>query len=249
MTPLTNHSISVDCVVFGFDGTLLKVLLIKRDKQGMQLPEDICEYKLPGSLIFQNEDLNTSAYRILSKYIGVSDLYLKQMHVFSDPNRVNGVELQWLNEHYSVNTHRVVTVAYYSLVKLTPKLVSFAAMRNAEWLDVQSVKKLAMDHKTILAEALDSMSKQFVSEPIAFEFLPRKFTIRQLQSLYEAILGVEIDNRNFRKKVLSSGYITLTGEKQKEVAHKPALYYVFNKSRYEKDTKRKFRLNFINWQG
>ncbi len=249
MTPLTNHSISVDCVVFGFDGKVLKVLLIKRNADGSSLPEDICEYKLPGSLILQNEDLNTSANRVLSKYLGVLDIYLKQLHVFSDPDRVKGYELEWLCNHYKVNTTRVVTVAYYSLVKLTPKLISFAGMRGGEWIEVQSVRKLAMDHKMILADALDALSKQFVAEPIAFELLPRKFTIRQLQTLYEAILGIDIDNRNFRKKVLSSGYITPTTEKQKDVAHKPALYYVFNKNQYERDTKRKFRLNFINWQG
>ena len=249
MTPLTNHSISVDCVVFGFDGKLLRVLLIKRTDAGRKLPEEICGYKLPGSLIFENEDLNSSAHRILSEYIGASDIYLKQLHVFSDPDRVRGYELDWINEHYGVSTGRVVTVAYYSLVKLTPKMASSAAMHEAEWVDIQSVRRLAMDHKRILTEALGALNRQFISEPIAFELLPRKFTIRQLQTLYEAILGIEIDNRNFRKKVLSSGYLVATDEKQKEVAHKPALYYTFNKNRYERDTKRKFRLNFINWQG
>ena len=85
-------------------------------------------------------------------------------------------------------------------------------------------------------------------EPIAFELLPRKFTLRQLQVLYEAILGIEIDNRNFRKKVLSSGYLRETGEREKHVAHKPAMFYSFDKGRFQKDVRQKFRLNFINWQ-
>ncbi len=248
MTPLTNHSISVDCVVFGFDGTALRVLLVKRPVP-TELADDICRYKLPGSLIHQDEDLNTAAHRVLKEYVGTLDIYLKQLHVFSSPHRVEGTELQWLNDFYSVNTSRVVTVAYYSLVKLSARLTAYTTTKKAEWAEVQSVKRLAMDHKAILMEALDTLARQFVSQPIAFELLPRKFTIRQLQSLYEAILGIEIDNRNFRKKVLSSGYIIPTEEKEKEVAHKPARYYTFNKGRYERDAKRKTRLNFINWQG
>lgn len=248
MTPLTNHSISVDCVVFGFDGTALRVLIVKRPVPA-ELAEEMCEYKLPGSLILQNEDIAGAAHRVLKEYVGTLDIYLKQLQVFSDPVRVRGVELDWLNDFYKVDTSRVVTVGYYSLVKLNPRLIAFTGSKKAEWIEVQSVCRLAMDHKEILMDALDTLSREFVQQPLAFQLLPRKFTIRQLQSLYEAILGIEIDNRNFRKKVLSSGYIVLTGDKEKEVAHKPANYYTFNKNRYDRDVKRKFRLNFINWQG
>ncbi len=98
------------------------------------------------------------------------------------------------------------------------------------------------------ARALETLGRQLMVEPIAFELLPRKFTLRQLQVLYEAILGIEIDNRNFRKKVLSSGYLRETGKREKHVAHKPAMFYSFDKGRFQKDVRQKFRLNFINWQ-
>ena len=106
----------MDCVIFGFDGHSLKVLLVERefvDGRG----EKIVDYKLPGNLIFENEDLRTSAYRTLAEYTSTRDIYLRQLHVFSRPDRVSGDELRWLNEYYRVNTTRVVTVAYYSLVK------------------------------------------------------------------------------------------------------------------------------------
>lgn len=247
MIQQTNPSISVDCVVFGFDGASLKVLLIKRDFIN-EAGEQVTDYKLPGSLIFENEDLNSSANRTLEEYTGNRDIYLRQLHVFSQPDRVRGDELSWLNAHYGVNTSRVVTVAYYSLVKLGLKLISYSENKGARWVDIESVHHLAMDHKDILVYALHMLNKQFMAEPIAFELLPRKFTLKQLQLLYEAILGVDIDNRNFRKKVLSSGYIQATDEKEKNVAHKPAIFYTFNKNKFVKDTKQKFRLNFINWQ-
>lgn len=244
MNLLTNHSISVDCVIFGFDGAALKVLLIRRCTKD----DDLCDYKLPGSLIQENEDLSNAAYRVLRDHTGMSNIFLRQFSVFSDPTRISGDELEWLNAHYGVHTERVVTVTYYSLIKLSDKSQP-TRHNDTEWVDVQSVKRLAMDHKQILIEALTTLNKQFIQEPIAFELLPRKFTIRQLQNLYEAILGIEIDNRNFRKKVLSCGYLTATAEREKDVAHKPAIFYTFNKSRYEKDVKKKTKLNFINWQG
>ena len=185
MSPQTNHSLSVDCVIFGFDGHSLKVLLVERefvDGRG----EKIVDYKLPGNLIFENEDLRTSAYRTLAEYTSTRDIYLRQLHVFSRPDRVSGDELRWLNEYYRVNTTRVVTVAYYSLVKLDSRLIACAADKGARWFDVESVNRLAMDHKTILAQALEMLNRQLMTEPIAFELLSSRFTLRQLQMLYEA---------------------------------------------------------------
>lgn len=250
MVPLKNSSISVDCVVFGFDGTSLKVLLVKRkyretDESGHVTEKE--DYKLPGSPIYDDEDISTSAYRILEELTNLKQLYLKQLQVFSDPNRIDPQSLGWLNETYGFETRRIITIAYYSLVKLNPKMVSHTSMRKAVWQDVQSVKRLALDHKEILMVALNTLNKQLVNEPIAFELLPRKFTIRQLQNLYEAILGIEIDNRNFRKKLLGSGYLEPVGEKEKNVAHKPAQYYIFNRHAYDKEVRKKSKLNFINW--
>lgn len=250
MPSTTNSSISVDCVVFGFDGSSLKVLLVRRkykeaDQQGNVVWRE--DHKLPGSPIFNNEDLADSAYRILEEMTNIKNIYLKQLHVFSDPKRIDEQSLEWLNETYGVDTRRIISIAYYSLVKLNPKIVAHTSMRKAEWHDVQSIKKLALDHKQILMTALSTLNKQLLNEPIAFELLPKKFTIRQLQTLYEAILGVEIDNRNFRKKLLGSGYIEAMEEKEKNVAHKPAQYYIFNRITYEREIKKRAKLNFINW--
>lgn len=240
----TNHSLSVDCVVFGFNGQTLKVLLVER-KYGTIKPKQEREYKLPGSMILEAETLPNAAIRVLAEMTNLRDIYLRQTHIFSDPNRVNSEELQWINEYHHIDTQRVVTVGYYALVKLDHRMIEHTTSKGAHWAAVDTIKHLAMDHKLILSDALDVLCNEIVSSPIAFELLPRKFTIRQLQNLYAAILGVDIDNRNFRKKILTSGFLTPTGEKEQGVAHKPAEYYTFNKVVFNKVAKSKFKLGFI----
>ncbi|MDD2288860.1 MAG: NUDIX hydrolase [Bacteroidales bacterium] len=234
----TNQSISVDCVVFGFDGRSLKCLLVRRD--GL-------DHKLPGSLIFDNEDIPSAAYRVLEEMTGLGDIYLKELSVFSDPLRVGKEDLEWINTFYGVNTRRVVTVAYYALVKLDRRILSHTQEKGALWKEVESITSLAMDHRQILHMALEMLIRDMTNSPIAFELLPKKFTIRELTDLYKAILGVEIDRRNFRKKIKDCGYILPTGEKEKGVPHKPAAYFVFDKNRYKKEEKKTRKLNFINW--
>ncbi len=250
MAQSVNPSISVDIVIFGFDGTKLKVLLIRIDsikKETLALGSH-ADHKLPGSLIFDNEDLTTSAHRILTELTGLSDIYLRQLQVFSNPDRISTTEdLGWISKTYGVTTHRIVTVAYYSLIKIDNSIIRRSIEGEASWYNVQDIKQLAFDHKLILLTALETLTHQLQSEPVAFELLPKKFTIRQLQNLYEAILGTELDNRNFRKKLLKFTYITPLEEKEKEVAHKPAQFFKFDKSRYEKEVKRKFNLSFINF--
>ena len=234
----TNHSISVDCVVFGFDGQSLRCLLVRRN--GL-------DYKLPGSLILENEDIPSAAYRVLGEMTGLRDIFLKELSVFSDPARVGEEDLKWINTFYGVNTRRVVTVAYYALVKLDRKMRSYTEEKGAFWKEINNINSLAMDHKEILNKAQDMLHRDMTYSPIAFELLPKKFTIRELAGLYKTILGVEIDSRNFRKKIFSCGYILPAGEKEKGVPHKPAAYYVFDKNRYRKKKKKTSKLNFINW--
>ncbi len=240
----TNHSLSVDCVVFGFNGKSLKVLLVERRYKEL-LPNREKEYKLPGSMILDNETLPNAANRVLAEMTGLSDVFLQQTKIFSDPERVSGDELRWINEFHDISAQRVVTVGYYALVKLDTFVVDHTSSKGAHWAKVEEVKHLAMDHKLILCDALSVLCEQIISSPIAFELLPRKFTIRQLQSLYSAILGIEIDNRNFRKKILGLGFLVPTGEKEHGVAHKPAEFYTFNKSTFNKIVKNKFKLRFI----
>lgn len=240
----TNHSLSVDCVVFGFNGKSLKVLLVERRYRASQ-PDKPKEYKLPGSMILEAETLPDAANRVLAEMTDLRDVYLRQTHIFSDPERVSGKELEWINEFHGIEAQRVVTVGYYALVKLDARMVEHTSSKGAHWAAIEDVKHLAMDHKLILGDALSVLCEQIVTSPIAFELLPRRFTIRQLQTLYSAILGVDIDNRNFRKKILGSGFLVATGEKERGVAHKPAEFYTFNKSTFNRVIKNKFKLGFI----
>lgn len=239
-----NQSLSVDCAVFGFNGRSLKVLLIERRYYTPDTQLD--RLKLPGSMILENETLPAAAYRVLEEATGLRDVYLKQMEIFSDPDRVTGEELDWINRYHGIHTERVVTVGYYALVKLDDRTIAYTTAKGARWVDVESIQRLAMDHKKILSTALSMLYREMLQSPVAFELLPRKFTIRQLQTLYAAVLGIEIDNRNFRKKILSSGFLAPTSEFEQGVAHKPARYYVFNKNAYRKALKEKLRLGFIN---
>lgn len=242
MAPKFNASVSIDCVVFGFDGESVQVLLVKRSGAQGALRQDT-DYKLPGSMIYEEENLSSAASRVLEELTGLNDVFLKQLHVFSDPCRVDGDELEWLKSFYRIDTSRVITVAYYALLKLNDKITLHTTRKYAKWIDVQSIRHLALDHKKIVMAALERLSQEMSNSAVAFELLPKKFTIRQLQSLYESVFGESIDNRNFRKKILSLGYLTATGEREQGVAHKPAQYYTFNKAKYQREQKGKFRLN------
>lgn len=252
MASIINPSISVDCVVFGFDGTELKVLLVDflKEVEGSNSSHIQHERKLPGSLIQEKEDLSCAAQRTLSEMTGLNDIFLRQIYVFSDPNRISKPEdINWIEKTYGVKVSRIVTVAYFALVKINKSVLQRTIEGVARWHSVLNIKQLAFDHKSILLKALEVLSQQLLNEPIAFELLPKRFTIRQLQNLYEAILGIEIDNRNFRKKVLNFPCIKLLDEKEKGVAHKPARLYKFDKAMYEKDIKQKmkYNLNFIRF--
>ena len=244
MSVQTNQSLSVDCAVFGFDGRLLRVLLVERRDCAPDTRLD--RLKLPGAMIQENETLPAAANRVLAEATGLREIYLKQLEIFSDPARVTGEELAWINRSHGIRTERVVTVGYYALVKLDRRMIAYTTEKRAQWVEVESIQRLAMDHKQILAAALTHLCREMLQSPVAFELLPRKFTIRELQNLYAAVLGIEIDNRNFRKKILSSGLLTPTDEREQGVAHKPARYYTFDRQAYKRALKAKLRLGFIN---
>ncbi len=235
-----NPHISVDCVVFGFDFNELKVLLIERKFLSLEnvqdkglLGEDL---KLPGDLIKDDEDLDTSAKRILKELTGLNNIYLQQFHVFDSPSRIkDDKDRQWLEKTTNMNIERVVSVAYYSLVKMD-QLNKFQLMVNkkAKWLPVKKLDNLAFDHNEIIQKGLSTLRNKIKTDPYtAFELLPKYFTVNQLQKLYEVILGIAIDNRNFRKKVKGLQYIVPTDKKEKGVAHKPAQYHYFDKKIYK----------------
>jgi hypothetical protein len=228
-----NPHVSVDCVVFGFDAGKLKVLLIEREKlPSMQLRGH--RLKLPGSLISESEELDTSAIRTLTELTGLNNIFLKQFGVFGSPNRLSQSEdLEWLSQTTAMKIDRVVTIAYYSLIKIsesniTPKTI---------WVPIRELPELIFDHNHIVHAALDTLRREIRSEAIGFEMLPKKFTIRQMQSLYESVLGETLDSRNFRKKVKPMEFLIPLPEKEKDVRHKPAQLFRFDKKLYEKHRK------------
>ncbi|NJM14695.1 MAG: NUDIX hydrolase [Bacteroidales bacterium] len=232
-----NPYISVDCVVFGFEEGQLKVLLINRDAE--EKNKDI--FKLPGALIKFNEELAHSASRTLSELTGLNNIYLKQFGVFDNPKRLQVTDdLKWLHLSTGVEVNRVVTIAYYSLIKIDEsKTTELSHAFNAQWFVIDVLPRLVFDHASIIAAGLQALGKELLTEPLAYELLPKKFTLNQLQQVYEAILRISIDNRNFRKKTIKLGYVQRLNEKQSGVAHKPAQLYTFNKQLFE-EYKQKF---------
>jgi len=205
----------VDNIIFGFDSDTLKVLLIKRkeDPYGGQ-------WALPGDIVKPTEDLRTSAKRVLEQLTGLRDVYLDQVFTFG-----------------KVDRHprgRVITIAYYSLVntlKLEIKAASFA--EKVAWKEVRSVESLAFDHLKIMETCLARLRQDLKLRPIGFELLPQKFTLTELQRLYEVILEQDLDKRNFRKKILSMNILNTLHELQTGVSHRPAKLYSFDPEKYK----------------
>ena len=239
-----NPHISVDCVIFGFSTNQLKVLLIRRaftESSGRQ----INDHKLPGDFITLNEDLDLAASRTLEELTGLKDIYLQQFTFLGKPDRIsNPMDIEWLNATTGHKIQRVVTAAYFSLINITDTNSEFAIKNNATWIDVKQVPNLAFDHGTIISTGLAHLQLALRNEPIGFELLPAKFTIRELQTLYEVILNCQLDNRNFRKKILKATHLIQLNKKQEGVAHKPAYYYRFDKSIYEQNKKDYLGFNF-----
>jgi ADP-ribose pyrophosphatase YjhB (NUDIX family) len=200
------------------------------------------DLKLPGDLVRKDEDLDTAASRVLKELTGLDNIYLKQFNAIGSPHRLRRQprDIHWLCS-IGHPEEIVVTIAYYSLIKIDQaKASKFALHSNASWYAVPEVGELAFDHRTILQQALAALRCDLKINPIAFELLPRKFTLRQLQNLYEVILGTSLDKRNFRKKMANLTFITPIDEKQVDVSHKPAQYFSFNRKIYNKT-----RLNAI----
>jgi len=227
MTPI---NLSIDCVILGFDeDQKLKVLLIKKfinEKNDFQ-------FALPGDLVGLNEDLLVGAERILKSLTSLDNLFLKQFSVFGSPDRTRQKKDQsWLKMYRKKPKERVVTVGYIALVKMedyVPHASSFAI--DAEWVELDKVSsELAFDHNLILDNGIVYLRNQ-LDHQIVTNLLPSKFTLSQLQNLYEILLNQKLDKRNFRKNVSKDSLIIKTDEKQSGVAHKPAHLYTYKKIR------------------
>jgi len=224
-----NPHISVDCVVFGFDFRQLSVLLVRR--QEVESDPEPGKMKLPGSPIYDAEDLDHSAYRILRELTGLERIFLKQFAVFSSPERLQPLsDLEWLHKMSGIQVERMVTVAYYSLIKINGSPLPLS--ESSQWVNVDEIPQLTFDHNEIIQRAIGQLRREMLTEPIGFELLPKKFTVTQLQTLQEVLLGQKIDNRNFRKRILKLKYIVPLNERENGVGHKPAQLYRFDKKLY-----------------
>jgi len=237
---LVNQNISVDCVIFGFDFKHLNVLLVDRILYSDNRTITFSDQTLLGNHVFQEEDIYDAASRILKELTGFTDIYLEQFHTFADPNRLKQArDRMWLEHLGRDPDNRVISVGYYSLlncheVELNP------GSRQVEWVPVDRVGKLGFDHNLILNTALEHLKLKVMQNPIAYQLLPRKFTLSQLQKLYEVIFDMPFDKRNFRKKAARMKYLVALEERQTGVAHKPAQLFRFDRSIFEKTKKELF---------
>jgi 8-oxo-dGTP diphosphatase len=215
-------ALTVDGVVFGFDAGELKVLLIQRALEPFK-----GKWALPGGFVRVEETLDDAVRRELVEETGLTDIFLEQLYTFGTVKRDP--------------RERVVSVAYYALVKLSDHHAKAATdAANAQWFPVSQLPKLAFDHGEIVALALARLQSKVHYQPIGFELLPPKFTLSDLQHLYEAILGTELDKRNFRKKVLGFELLVALNETQMSGRHRPAQLFRFDADKYEKLKKRGF---------
>ncbi len=206
---------TADCVIFGYDNEDLKVLTIECDMDpfmGM--------LSLLGDFVESEETLDEAAKRIVKFCTGNEDIYLEQVKSFSKPHRHP--------------LGRVITVAYYSLVQIGQTEMSDVAGNHLKWVSVKDIDEMAFDHKEILEQCLYQLRKSLREKPIGFELLPKKFSLKQLQKLYEVVLEMELDKRNFRRKLRSLNILIDLEEHQVEVSHRPAKLYKFDEKSFEK---------------
>lgn len=233
---LINPHVSVDCVLIGFNGEDIKVLLVKQ--LGKDKNDEYNNMKLPGSLIYDDEDLDEAAQRVLFELTGLENVDLLQFRAFGSKNRTsNPKDVNWLERFHRLNTKvdRIVTVAYMSMVKIDKKRMQLSDKYEACWVDVKDIKELAFDHNQIIKEAF-AFVRQYVdlNPSVLFDLLPRKFTAAQLRVLYELVYGKVFDVRNFHKKISMMEYVVQLDEKQKGVPHRAARYYKFDRKVYNK---------------
>ncbi len=231
--PLAFHHISVDCVVAAFDGQRLRVLLLRRIGDGL------ADYKLPGSLIYQDEDLDEAAGRILSTLCGIRRVPMRQFKAYGSKDRTRAPrDVDWLENTQHVRVERIITIAYLGSLRLTAALQRRVASHGGEWIDVDSLPPLAFDHRQIITDAVETLRRNAEAEPeIIFGMLPAKFTESMLRCLFEALCSRAFDVRNFHKKMKAMPYIQPLDEFETGVSHRAARYYRFDRAAYHHQRK------------
>ncbi|WP_417354292.1 NUDIX hydrolase [Flavobacterium sp.] len=220
------NSITIDCVIFGFDKGSLEVLLVQHG-EGIRKGE----WGLPGGWIRERESIDNAAHRLLADLTGLDSIYLEQLKAFGEPDRFP--------------LGRVITIGYFALIKKEDYDVraGFTAS-DAKWYKIADIPKLIYDHNDILDYSLEHLRNRVRQAPVGFNLLPEKFTLFELMKLYEEILGIEMDKSNFRRKILRMKLLVELDEKQKDVSHRAAKLYEFDQKIYEKLTKKGFNFEF-----
>lgn len=207
--------VAVDCIIFGFDGKQLKALLIKRGFE----PEK-GKWSLMGGFIGKKENAEEAATRILYQLTGMNNIYMEQLSAFTDVKRDSA--------------GRVISIAYFALINIADYSEQLQLEHEAKWFLLHRIPPLIFDHRKMVMKARERLQEKVVAHPVGFELLPTKFTLPQLQNLYEAIYEMPLDKRNFTKKMLSLGVLNKLNEKEKKSSRKGAFYYVFDSKKYRK---------------
>lgn len=205
---------AVDCIIFGFDGKELKILLVQR-----ALEPHLGSWSLMGGFVFNNETVQQAAARVLQTRTGLSNVYLEELSSFSEPTR-DPVE-------------RTISVAFFALIDINKYKKQITDDFHAEWFAINNHPQLIFDHKQMVEKAKARLRYKAAFHPILFELLPPKFTLPQLKSLYEEVYNIEMDNRNFSRKILSMNLLEKLDQKDKENSKKGAWYYKMNRKNYK----------------
>lgn len=207
--------VSVDCIILGFKEDKLSVLLFRRKFDPLQ-----GQKSLMGGFVRLEESIDKTAARVLLEYTGISDVFMEQVGTYGEVGRDTG--------------ERVISIAYYALINMEFYDKNLEEKHNAIWEDVNEVTELVFDHSQMLKDAIRILRSKAATRPIGFNLLPEKFTLPQLQTLYETIYQTTLDKRNFRKKVFEMDILEKTDEKDKSSSKRGAFYYKFNKEKYDK---------------
>ncbi|WP_345949061.1 MULTISPECIES: NUDIX domain-containing protein [unclassified Mucilaginibacter] len=216
-------AVAIDCIVFGFDGADLKLLLIQRG-----FNPEMHKWSLMGGYVEEDESADDASSRILHKLTGLQGVYLEQLHTFGAVNRDT-------NE-------RTISITYFALIDIARYEKQLSPDYHAEWFPIKNVPKLIFDHDEMVNLAKKRLQYKAALHPIVFELLPEKFTLPQIQAMYDAIYEVNFDKRNFSRKLLSTGLLIKLNEKDKLNSKKGAFYYTLDKARYKENLYKIFSL-------
>lgn len=208
--------VAVDCIIFGVHENELKLLIFRREVEPLA-----GQWSLIGDFIKKDESVNVAASRVLQELTGLKDIFMEQLHSFGDKERDPG--------------DRVISIAYWSLIKIDQLHLDFEIKdHESKWVSFNQIPDLVLDHKVMVEKAINMLREKARFHPIGFELLPEEFTLKQLLTVYEAIYNRNIDDRNFRKKILSSGLLERLDKKDKSTSRKGSFLFKFNSGTYQK---------------